>query len=207
MLTTSAYDEALRLAHVRLQMADPDLLHGHVEEMTMTTTRGSYKRPMRACGAFAVVYQYQTQAGHKKALRCFRVSMPPDTQERYEVLSHYLGTHAPTITARFRYYSDGIKVCQDRQKSLSQAMIVMDWVEGVTLLDKVHALCLNHDHNGLARLARAWITLLSLMRNAHLAHGRLVVPAFPCGPVEPRAVLRAARAGFLARAPALGVDT
>ena len=171
-----AYDEAMSLPHLRLQIPESDLRQGAVAQMTIAATSGSYQRPWGQNGAFAVVYKFTTHSGQTKALRCFRVAMPADIRERYEALRVFLATHLPENTAGFRYYHEGILIeehVQGGPQRVAHAVLVMDWVRGETLLNTVHTLCREQDQSGLARLAEQWLTLLDRMSRVHLAHGDL----------------------------------
>ena len=171
-----AYDEALLLPKMRLQIPESDIRDGSVEEITIPTSQGSYKRPWGQPGTFAVVYKFRTASGQFKALRCFRVEMQPDIHERYLEMSRYFRAHLPTITAGFHYYGDGILIDEHvhgKKQQVPHALIVMDWIEGETLLDKVNTLCIQRDQVGLGQLADQWLDLLSRMSHAHMAHGDL----------------------------------
>jgi serine/threonine protein kinase len=168
------FDEAILLSRTRLKL--PDLLHGAVEKITIATSSCEYERPWSINGGFATVYKFRTQDGRHKALRCFRVSMRPEIKDRYAQFSGYFGALAPDITAGFHYYDDGISIDEvigGVKKRRSHPVILMDWIDGVTLLEKVDTLCQHRDQGGLAHLCEQWLILLDTMRNAHIAHGDL----------------------------------
>ena len=98
-------------------------------------------------GGFAVVCSFRTQSGHMKAMRCFHVVMISDTQFRYERMSSYFRGILSDITVDFHYYEDGILVKETAQSTQKKVcpVIVMEWIDGVTLLDKVDNLC-KHRH-------------------------------------------------------------
>lgn len=170
-----SYDEAILSSQHCLKIQDPDLKQGKVETHVITTAAGNYEKPWGQEGGFAVVYKFRTQSGQMKAMRCFRVAMNPDTQSRYERMSRFFPQHVPDVTIDFHYYEQGILVkeaTQNMQKIVCP-VIVMEWIDGVTLLDKVNELCKQRDRQALGQLAQQWLTVLEKMRAAHMAHGDL----------------------------------
>lgn len=171
----AACDKAIQLPQSRLKVPDTDLVQGRVETFSVQTIIGGMPRPWGLEGGFAVVYKFRTQSGKIRALRCFRVPMNQDMQFRYERIGPYFAQHAPDISAEFRYYQNGILI--EENTTYNQAsktvypLIDMEWVEGVTLLEKVDELCRRRDCAGLANLAQRWGTLLQTMHQASIAHG------------------------------------
>ncbi|MFL5628219.1 MAG: hypothetical protein ACJ788_21785, partial [Ktedonobacteraceae bacterium] len=169
-----AYDDAMRFAHVRLQINDPEISQGEVETITISTKIGKIVQPWGVEGGFAVVYKFRTRSGKFRALRCFRRDMDSDTQFRYERIGPYFQAHAAHITAGFNYHPQGILV---KESSFPQGriypVIEMEWIEGATLLDTVDELCRQRDQAGLRDLSQRWLSLLGTMRQARIAHGDL----------------------------------
>lgn len=170
-----SYDEAMLYAARTLKIKDPDIKQGMVETIDISTSAGNLKKPWGVEGGFAVVYKFRTQSGQMKAMRCFRVPMHPDTRSRYEKMSDYFCQHVPNITIDFRYYEDGILVKESIQSAhkITCPVIVMEWVEGMMLLEKVDQLCKQKDTHTLAELAEQWLQLMKTMWKANLAHGDL----------------------------------
>ncbi len=169
-----AYDEAMQFSAIRLKIQDPELKQGKVEMISTKTTQGPIERPWGIEGGFAVVYKFRKKSGALCALRCFRVPMQSDTQFRYERIGPYFHAHAPGITAGFKYYDAAIMV-KEQGKSQGQPypVIEMDWIDGVTLVEKVDELCRKRQRSALKDLAEKWITLLRIMQRAKIAHGDL----------------------------------
>lgn len=170
-----SYDEAMQYARHTLKIQDPDLKQGEVETYTIQTAAGSLKKPWGREGGFAVVYKFRTLSGQMKALRCFRTATVPDIQARYDLMSSFFRQYVPDITIDLRYYEEGILVkdtAQGNQKRVCP-VIVMEWIEGTTLLDKVDELCKQRDGQTLGALAAQWLELLGKMRSARMAHGDL----------------------------------
>ncbi len=167
-----SYNEAIRLASVRLKIPDPDLKQGAVEMIKMPSNTANYQMPWANGGGFAIVYKFRTQRGHFKAIRCFLVDMTSDTQQRYELMSRFFARHMPTITAGFQYYDSGINIKRSGQAQLvSRPVIVMDWIDGGRLIDKVDELCKKRDSVALGRLVDQWLDILRTLRQAKMAHG------------------------------------
>lgn len=165
-------DQAIQLASTRLKVSDPDLVQGQVEMFKIAAGKWEMPRPWGREGGFAVVYKFRTRSGKLRALRCFRVPMKHDIQDRYEQIGPYFSQHIPSITVECRFYAQGI-VIGEGQERRPYPLIDMEWVEGITLLEKVERLCEQRDRNGLADLVRQWEQLVRLMRQARIAHGDL----------------------------------
>ena len=169
-----AYDEAMRFAKIRLQIQDPEIKLGEVETITVSTHLGPIIQPWGVEGGFAVVYKYRTSSGKFRALRCFRRDMDPDTQFRYENIGPYFQTHAPQITAGFKYHAQGVLIKEStRPQGKVYPVIEMDWIEGATLLDTVDELCQQRNRAALRDLSQRWLVLLKAMQQARIAHGDL----------------------------------
>lgn len=172
------YDEAMLFGGARIKIPDPEIKQGKVEVYTIPTAKGKMQRPWGIEGGFAVVYKYRKRSGLFCALRCFRVSMSPDTQFRYEHIGPYFSAYARHITAGFKYHEKGILVKElaqgpGQKDGLIYPVIEMDWIEGLTLVEKVDELCMKGDRAGLLALAQRWLGLISDMQQAHFAHGDL----------------------------------
>jgi hypothetical protein len=170
------YDEAMLMSPARLKVPDPDLKQGKVETITLRTAAGTMQRPWGVQGGFAVVYKFRTQSGKMRALRCFLVQMTPDTQFRYERISTYFAAHAPNITVGFKYYDAGIILKEQvygQLQSRTYPVIEMEWIEGVTLVDRVDELSRQRDRVGLEDLVNQWLAILRTLHAADISHGDL----------------------------------
>ncbi|HEV2662056.1 MAG TPA: RIO1 family regulatory kinase/ATPase, partial [Ktedonobacteraceae bacterium] len=169
-----AYDEAMQLSAIRLKLPDLELKRGKVEMVSIPTAHGPIERPWGIEGGFAVVYKFRRQNGSICALRCFRVPMNPDTQFRYERIGPYFHAHAGSITAGFKYYDAAIVVKeQGKPQDQKYPVIEMDWIDGVTLVEKLDELCRKRQRAALQNLSTQWIDILRIMERAHIAHGDL----------------------------------
>src|SRR6266581_1132128 len=167
------YDEAMLFASARLKIPDPELKQGQVEKVTVQTKVGTVVRPWGIEGGFAVVYKFRIKSGQLRALRCFRVPMKPDTQFRYERIGPYFQAHARDITATFKYHDTGIVVKEQGEQNQTYPVIEMDWIDGVTLLEKVDELCKIRERTALKSLREQWLSILKTMHSAQIAHGDL----------------------------------
>lgn len=171
-----SFDEAILLPQARLRVSDPEILYGTVEMVPVVTDVWRYERPWGVSGGFATVYKFRTQTGMVKALRCFRVAMGKDSSIRFSRLSEYLRTHLSGITVNFQYYEEGILVKEQVQgvvQKVPHSITVMDWIEGLTLIEKVDELCRKRDQQALRQLIVRWVGLLRILRLSHVAHGDL----------------------------------
>jgi RIO1 family len=171
-----AYDEAIRLSQQRLRISDPNIRQGAPDMVTIKAGPHTYQRPWGQNGGYAVVYRYRTQCGELKALRCYRVAMQPEIKERYALLADYFREHLSSVSAGFCFYEEGILVDERVQGALRlvvRPVLLMDWIEGRTLLAAVDDLCRARDREGLRALTREWFALVQVMQRAHMAHGDL----------------------------------
>jgi serine/threonine protein kinase len=176
MVSQQSYDEAIRLPRQRLLIPDADIVEGAVEMVTINAGTYTYQRPWGQNGGYAVVYRYRTQSGERKALRCYRVAMRPEIKERYEHLERYIRLHLESRSVGFRFFEEGIVVDErvnGAQRQVVHPVLLMDWIEGTTLLAKVDELCRMRNQEGLQHLYREWMALVEAMQQAHVAHGDL----------------------------------
>jgi tRNA A-37 threonylcarbamoyl transferase component Bud32 len=179
MMNLAALDEAMVLAQTHLLLADLDIKQGAVVQVPVALAAGQhYQRLWRQSGAQATVFKYRTHSGRYMALRCFHGSIRPDLQQHYERLDAYFRSYTSLLemTVRFTYVAEGIWISQQVQGSLQRVnhpLLVMEWVEGETLLETVRILCRRHDQAGLEKLAMQWLAMISTMERCHCAHGDL----------------------------------
>jgi len=168
------YDEAMLFSSIRLKIPDPDIKEGKVEMVKVQSQVGTIERPWGVEGGFAVVYKFRTASGRLRALRCFRVPMSSDTQFRYQRIEPYFQRYLSSITAGFRYHNEGILIKEQGQTSQQvYPVIEMDWIEGMTLLEKVDDCCQKRNRQALLQLSEQWLEILKLLQRAKIAHGDL----------------------------------
>ncbi|MEL6612512.1 MAG: AarF/UbiB family protein, partial [Bacteroidota bacterium] len=151
----SDYQEALQLADLAFTV--PHLAQGVVE----TNALGL---PRAMTGAFAVVFRVDTSVG-PKAVRCF-LRDQPDRGRHYSFLKAKLEAQDLPYFVDLAWYEQGIRV-----RGKTYPLLVMDWVEGVTLSQYVEAHRI--DAQRLAALSSAWRRMLQALDAAQVAHGDL----------------------------------
>lgn len=119
--------------------------------------------PKVSSGGFACVYQLTTAEGRKWAVRCF-INHYEDSQERYSALSDYLTKLGLPFIADFTYQPKGIWV-----RDKWYPILKMEWIEGLCL-DQYIKQKLNGDSEGLHDLAQNWLNMISILREAQIAH-------------------------------------
>lgn len=153
--TPQDYNEAIQ--NPRLCFSDPELQSGKPE----LTPLGL---PKPISGNFASVYQV-TCGTRRWAVRCFLREIP-DHQRRYRAISDHLrASHLPFIVG-FEFLSDGIRIAGKWYPILK-----MEWVDG----EQLHLYVERHlrQPSVLQSLAKQWISILSSLRQASVAHGDL----------------------------------
>src|SRR5579862_5066801 len=170
--SVQAYHEAIRLSESRLRITDPEIKQGAPEWVEVSAGKQTYTQPWAQNGSYAVVYRYRLPSGERKALRCYRVAMQEEIKERYARLAEYFREHLPGISAGFRFFEEGILV-EDRGQLAVRQVVLMDWIEGQTLLTWLDALCQARDREGIGALTRRWEALVEVLWRAQVAHGDL----------------------------------
>ncbi|MEO1477799.1 MAG: AarF/UbiB family protein [Bacteroidota bacterium] len=151
----SDYQEALQVADLALTV--PHLAQGVVETNALGLPRGM-------SGAFAVVFRIDTSVG-SKAVRCF-LRDQPDRGRHYSPLQAKLEDLDLPYFVDLAWYEQGIQV-----HGKAYPLLVMEWVEGVTLSQYVETH--RHDSQRLAALSSAWRCMLQALDAAQIAHGDL----------------------------------
>jgi len=156
----------------RLQLQDAEYKKGHVEKWKNKTNAGIEELPFAMPGGFAIVYKFVTQSGRTIAFRVFQREVEADMQYRYERIEPYFRSKVPEITADFKYFKSGIKVGDSSNVGIFD-VIIMEWVEGQTLIQAVDKLCQKRDRQALTEIANNWAQVVRALNGAHMAHGDL----------------------------------
>ena len=94
-------------------------------------------------GNFAVVFKMRdTQTGKLHAVKCFTREQERRT-ESLDSISRYLGALQSPYIVPYTFLKEGIWV-----NDAEYPVLLMDWVDGVTLGEKVKALCAARDTEG-----------------------------------------------------------
>ena len=120
--------------------------------------------PKVATGAFASVYKITCQE-KAYALRCFN-SLIKDREERYKRTSRFICSDDLTYTVPLHYLEQGILV-----KGQWFPVLKMEWVDGVSIYDYIHA---NHANTPrLEALRDKFHVMMDKLREAGIAHSDL----------------------------------
>ena len=119
-----------------------------------------------ASGNFATVFKAK-QNGDSHALKCF-LSSQPDRKVRYRSISRYLNKINSKYFVKYKFLTDELWV-DDAEFSV----VWMEWVEGVTLGEKIKELCFRKDKEGIANLQVKFKELALWLLDQEFAHGDL----------------------------------
>lgn len=157
-----ASDFSAIVQHPRLAFRDPALQGCRIE-------RNSFNQPRTWSGAFAVVYKGLDSEGKAWAIRAF-TSESCERREHYEQISVHLKSRTPECLVDFEYRDAAIRSAGDGKW---YPLLVMDWVEGMTLWAWVGTKCRKNKGPSLAKGARHWLKLIEELNAAEIAHGDL----------------------------------
>ena len=134
----------------------------------LTPEKGLFGDVYFSSGNFAVVFKMRdSRTGKLHAVKCFTREQERRT-ESLEQISAYLETlHSPFIVP-YTFLNDEIWV-----NDAEYPVLLMDWVEGVTLGEKVKTLCDARDTEGLHRLSIAFADMALALLAQDWAHGDL----------------------------------
>ncbi len=119
-------------------------------------------------GNFGVVFKMRdTQAGKLHAVKCFTREQERRT-ESLDNISQYLSTFQSPYIVPYTFLKDEIWV-----NDAEYPFLLMDWVDGVTLGEKVKTLCAARDTVGLHRLTVAFAEMALWLLEQDWAHGDL----------------------------------
>jgi hypothetical protein len=121
--------------------------------------------PLVATGQFAYVFKLRQPGGRVTAVRCFR-SFLADRHERYRRISARVAARPVPCLANFQYDPEGILV-----NSRTYPTLMLEWVEGQTL-DVFIEQALSSPET-MRSLADQWLRLVTVLRDAEVAHGDL----------------------------------
>ncbi len=154
---------SVMLQNPRLAFRDPVL-----QECVVQKNAQGQPRPW--AGAFAVVYKATDVYGQNPfAVRVFTTESP-ERHERYDQISTYLKARRLSCMCDFEYRDSAIRSASDGKW---YPLILMEWVQGDTLLRWVQARCAEGDSNALAQAAEKWLNVAKELSDASVAHGDL----------------------------------
>lgn len=145
----------------RVAFRDPRLQACRIE-------RNAFNQPRVWAGQFAVVYKGIDAQGTALAIRAF-IRESSDRREHYDRISEYLRTRPLRCLVDFEYRDAAIRAPDGRWYPL----VVMDWVEGLTLFEWVQSKCRVGKGASLGKAAQHWLRLTGELGAARIAHGDL----------------------------------
>lgn len=129
-------------------------------------------------GGNAVIFKFQQADGVVCALRILkRFPVEIEVTQRLAPLSQLLGRTLSPILVSYRYFNPGIFLAnpdEDMQNAgvpMMTPILVMGWVEGISLGKHLQKLCRLGDAAALVQLLERWLMLIREMRRIGLAHG------------------------------------
>ncbi|MCL4207062.1 MAG: protein kinase [Pirellulaceae bacterium] len=131
--------------------------------------RNSLNQPRVWSGQFAVVYKALDTNGKAKAVRAFTTEAR-HRRDHYARITQYLKDHSARCLVEFEYREDAIRSPKDGKW---YPLVVMDWVEGLTLTDWVASKCRKGKGASIAKAVSHWLKLVEDLNHRQIAHGDL----------------------------------
>lgn len=143
---------------------------------TVTLTDDGH--PWREVGNDAAVYQLTAADGRILALRCpLEDTLAARITDIYPALARGGGVAVHSISdmlARpIALMPQGLSIPGDEFRSSTHGVIVMEWIEGETLLQVAERACSADDRSALAALAASWQEAVERLQKARFIHGDL----------------------------------
>jgi serine/threonine protein kinase len=134
----------------------------------LTPEKGLFADVYFSSGNFAVVFKMRdSRTGKLHAVKCFTREQERRTESLGQI-SAYLETLQSPFIVPYTFLNDEIWV-----NDAEYPVLLMDWVEGVTLGEKVKTLCDARDTEGLHRLSVAFADMALALLAQDWAHGDL----------------------------------
>ena len=127
--------------------------------------RTGLNQPRVWCGQFAVVYKGVDDDGKTWAIRAF-TSESKNRRQHYDQISAYLKARRLRCLVEFEYRDASIRSTDGKWYPL----VVMDWVEGMTLFNWVDSKCKVRKGASIAKAVQHWVNLVTELAHAEIAH-------------------------------------
>jgi serine/threonine protein kinase len=150
------------LQNPKIAFRDPYLRSCSIE-------RDARGQPRAWAGQFAVVYKGVDAQGKPVAIRVFSTESP-QRRDRYAQIGDYLSGRQLDSLVTFEYRDDEIRSLADGKR---YPVVLMTWVEGETLFERVQSQCRSGDRSTLWRTAQKWPALVAELSQQQIAHGDL----------------------------------
>ncbi|MGL4852918.1 MAG: protein kinase domain-containing protein, partial [Phocaeicola sp.] len=147
-----------------------DSEHTLPELSNLTPVLDTSSAPIMFLGNFSVVFKMKDGEGNRYALKCFLRDMP-NRQENYRLIADELEYISSSFLTSVRFIDEGITVNSSSDDEFIYPVLLMEWVEGVTL----HSYIRMHltDKNALAILPYQFGRLAAWLLSQPFAHGDL----------------------------------
>ena len=156
-------------SHFQASLQNPAIAFRDPLLQSCSIAKNALGQPRPWAGSFAVVYKATDREGTTRAVRVFSTESP-QRRERYDCIAGYLSAHKLPCLVNFEYRDDEIRCLTDGRW---YPMILMEWVEGETLLEWVEAVHRDGAGASLAKAAERWVELVGDLVEAEIAHGDL----------------------------------
>jgi serine/threonine protein kinase len=150
------------LQNPKIAFRDPYLRSCSIE-------RDARGQPRAWAGQFAVVYKGVDTHGKPVAIRVFSTESP-HRRDRYAQIGDYLSGRQLHSLVSFEYRDDEIRSLADGNR---YPIVLMTWVEGETLFERVQSHCRSGDRTALWQAAQKWPALVAELSQQQIAHGDL----------------------------------
>ncbi|CAK0740476.1 non-specific serine/threonine protein kinase [uncultured Gammaproteobacteria bacterium] len=140
--------------------------------LKVTPQLDSRRQPHFLAGNFACVFKVCDSNGTMLAVKCFTRVMP-DLEKRYRALAHFIKTAHPTSMIELHYLPSELFTTSSVAPSADYPVVVMPWIEGMTLGGAVATLCRKDNRRALGVLTRTWARLCHDLLTRKIAHGDL----------------------------------
>jgi serine/threonine protein kinase len=121
-------------------------------------------------GGFVAVLRCRPWEGTEWAVRCPLGPTADDAAERYAALA----SHLKRANGAARYFVSATFLANVLTlDGRDYPLMVLPWVEGVSLSRRMRALAESADRDGLLDLAGRWLTMIVALQDARIAHGDL----------------------------------
>ncbi len=141
-----------------------------LEDIEVITNPNHPSEPWFATGGLAIVFKVKYQ-NKLYALKCFTKEVP-ERQERLYEISKYLKQNPSEYFVDFNYYENEIWV-DNEEGGQGYPIVLMEWVEGLTLDNYLKDRCAIEDKLALKRLYDNFCEMALWLNTQPISHGDL----------------------------------
>ncbi len=123
-------------------------------------------------GGFAVVFKLKDDKGKYWAFKCFTQDVT-DRQERLKDIATHLQSLKNPYFVDFQYLENELWVCSKLAGDREYPIVMMPWVEGVTLGAYINDICQKNDTQKLYDLLQNCVKMFAFLLDSGIAHGDL----------------------------------